>query len=59
MLGSSVEVFCKKKNEFIGLLFQDLQMKEAFDTYPEIVFVDATYKLSQLGVPTYLFLCED
>ena len=34
-------------------------MKEAFDAYPEIVFVNATYKLSQLGMPIHLFLCED
>ena len=26
---------------------------------PEIVFIDATYKLLELGVPTYLLLCED
>ncbi|XP_065886150.1 zinc finger SWIM domain-containing protein 3-like isoform X3 [Dysidea avara] len=57
--GASVEVFCNKDNEFRGLFFQDLQMREAFDAYPEIVFVDATYKLLQLGVPIYLFLCED
>ena len=52
MLGASVEVFCNKDNEFRGLFFQD-------DAYPEIVFVDANYKLLQLGVPIYLFLCED
>ena len=34
-------------------------MKEAFQAYPELVCLDATYKLLQLGVPTYLMLCED
>lgn len=33
--------------------------KDAFQAYPEIVFIDATYKLLELGLPTYLTLCED
>ena len=34
-------------------------MKQAFQAYPEILFVDAMYKLQELGLPTYLFLSED
>lgn len=34
-------------------------MKECFHAYPEIIFLDATYKLLELGLPTYLSLCED
>ena len=34
-------------------------MKEAFQAYPELVCIDATYKLLELGLPTYLMLCED
>ena len=34
-------------------------MKEAFNAYPEFVCLDATYKLLELGLPTYLMLCED
>ena len=35
------------------------QMKDAFSAYPELIFLDATYKLLQLGLPTYIMLCED
>lgn len=34
-------------------------MKQCFNSYPEIVFLDATYKLLEIGIPTYLMLCED
>ena len=34
-------------------------MKDSFSAYPELIFVDATYKLLNLGIPTYLVLCED
>jgi len=58
-LGASVEVHCDGENNFKGLFFQDVQMREAFHAYPEIMFIDATYKLLELGIPLYLFLCED
>ena len=41
------------------MFFQDKQMKDAFSAYPELIFLDATYKLLQLGLPTYIMLCED
>ena len=44
---------------FKGLFFQDAMMKDAFRAYPEIIFLDATYKLLELALPIYLFLCED
>ena len=34
-------------------------MLNTFHAYPEIIFIDATYKLLELGLPTYLMLCED
>ena len=34
-------------------------MKEVFKAYPELIFVDATYKLLNLGFPTFLILSED
>ena len=57
--GATVEVYSDEKKNFKGLFFQDGQMKDAFQAYPEIVFIDATYKLLELGLPTYLTLCED
>ena len=29
-------------------------MKDAFSAYPELIFLDATYKLLQLELPTYI-----
>lgn len=34
-------------------------MKNAFQAYPELLCLDATYKLLELGLPVYLMLCED
>ena len=34
-------------------------MKSAFQAYPELLCLDATYKLLELGLPVYLMLCED
>lgn len=58
VIGATVEVFADEENNFKGLFFQDQQMLDAFHAYPEIVFIDATYKLLELGLPTYLMLCE-
>ena len=34
-------------------------MKKAFDAYPEILFIDATYWLLELRFPLYIILIED
>ena len=34
-------------------------MLAVFQAYPELVCIDATYKLLELGLPTYLMLCVD
>ena len=54
-----MEIYSDKDKNFKGLFFQDQQMKEAFQAYPELVCIDATYKLLELGLPVYLMLCED
>ena len=38
---------------------QDADMRHTFAAYPEILFVDATYKLLELLFPVYIFACED
>ena len=42
-----------------GIFFQDQQMKQIFAAYPELVCVDATYKLLELRFPVYVMLIED
>ena len=54
-----MEIYSDKDKNLKGLFFQDQQMKEAFQAYPELVCIDATYKLLELGLPVYLMLCED
>ena len=34
-------------------------MRSTFSVYPEILFLDATYKLLELKFPVYLFVVED
>ena len=38
-----------EKKNFKGMFFQDVQMMQAFQSYPEILFIDATYKLIEIG----------
>ena len=35
------------------------RMKEAFAAYPELLCIDATYKLLELHLPLYIMLAED
>ena len=59
LVGSTVEVFIVKSNTFTGLLFQDGLMKTTYAAYPEVLLVDATYKLNELRMPVYLMLVID
>ena len=34
-------------------------MKNTFAAYPELLFIDATYKLNDLRMPVYLMVAED
>lgn len=40
-------------------MFQDRIMKSVFGLYPEVILVDATYKLINLRMPLYLMMCID
>lgn len=54
-----MSVLSDSESNFKGLFFQDKQMSETFQAYPELLLVDATYKLLNLKLPVYLVLCED
>ena len=34
-------------------------MKSVFELYPEVILVDATYKVNNLRMPLYLMMCID
>ena len=46
-------------NVLSGVYFQDGLMRETYQRYPEILSVDATYKLNELRMPIYILLAED
>lgn len=58
-VGSIVEVLSDERKQFKGLFFQDNAMIVAFRAYPELLCLDATYKLLDLRLPIYLMLVED
>lgn len=59
LLGSTVEVFTNSENTLTGIMFQDGIMKSVFSAYPELLLVDATYKLNDLRMPVYLMMSID
>ncbi len=58
-VGSIVEVLSDERKQFKGHFFQDNAMIVAFRAYPELLCLDATYKLLDLRLPIYLMLVED
>ena len=52
-------MFTNTEGVFSGLMFQDNLMKSIFSSYPEVLLVDATYKLTDLRMPVYLMMCID
>ena len=52
-------MFTGKRKKPQGLRFQDREMKTTFSAYPELLFLDAKYKLLELGLPVYLMLSAD
>jgi len=53
-----VNILVNSDNDLHGI-FQDEGMKEAFADYPELLCIDATYKLLELCLPLYNMLAED
>lgn len=53
-----MEIITTGESVFHGIFFQDNEMKQVFSAYPEILFVDATYKLLELRFPVYVLLVE-
>ena len=56
---NSTIVTVDKDNEFKCLFYQDEKMKTIFAMFPELLLVDATYKLLNLKMPVYVLLAVD
>ena len=59
LLGSCVELLTSDSNVLMGIYFQDEEMRQVFSAYPELICIDATYKLLELRFPVYVMLAED
>jgi len=54
-----VEVLISEDQTMQGIYFQDPIMHADYNSYPEFLCMDATYKLLELRLPVYILLCED
>ena len=55
----SIEVFSDEEDNLLGIFYQDTAMQKAYTSFPEMLFVDATHKLTNLRMPLYVFLVSD
>ncbi|VDI04173.1 zinc finger SWIM domain-containing protein 3 [Mytilus galloprovincialis] len=55
----SVVEYITENNKLQAIFFQDRHMRIAFDSYPEVILVDATYKTNSLRMPLYLIINVD
>jgi len=53
------EVIIDENKNFKGLFYQDAYMQNIFKHFPELILVDATYKLLDLRMPVYVIMCVD
>ncbi|XP_071527088.1 zinc finger SWIM domain-containing protein 3-like [Panulirus ornatus] len=56
---SIVDVLVDEENVLKGIYYQDETMKRNFERYPELLLIDATYKLNDVRMPVYLQLAVD
>ena len=57
--GTTVEILCDEDKNLVGIIFQDGIMKSTFAAFPEVLLIDATYKLTDLRIPVYLMMVVD
>ena len=59
MVGATAQAVVDDENQLLGIYYQDKAMKDAYDSFPEMIFIDATYKVNELKMPLYVMLGED
>ena len=58
--GATVSVLVKEgTSDLVGIFYQDQCMKKVFSDFPELLMIDATYKLNDLRMPLYIMLVVD
>ena len=56
---SIVELVIDSDDNFKCLFYQDQYMRNIYKMFPELIMVDATYKLLDLKLPIYILLAVD
>lgn len=57
--GCRTDAVVDEENNFKGLFYHDTGMQNIYAHFPEILLVDATYKLLDLQMPVCLLMCID
>ena len=52
-----LEIITDSDGAVTSIFFQDGHMKKFFSLYPELLMLDATYKLTNVRMPLYVMLC--
>ena len=55
----TIHVIADNEEILRAIYYQTTTMKEMFSAYPELLLLDATYKLNDLCMPVFLQLIED
>ena len=56
---AEITTFVDEGNTVQAIYFQTGEMKSMFMSYPEVLFIDATYKLNDLRMPLYVLMSID
>ena len=54
ILGVTVNVKADDEKMIEPIFFQDQQMQRAFEVFPEVTFVDGTYKINDRDMTLYI-----
>lgn len=57
--GMIAEMFANEENELQGIYIQDERMRKYFMLHPELVIMDATYKVNDRRMPLFIMLVVD
>ncbi len=56
---ATIKVAVNRGNELLSIYFQDKRMKQLFESYPELIIFDATYKVNNRRMPLFVLLVVD
>ena len=59
IVDSIVEIVKDEKNVLQGIYYQKKIMQQIFSKFPELLLIDATYKLNDLRMPLYIMMVVD